>query len=88
VLQASDGGRGARVLDALVEPDRQEVAVLVERLGCRALFLAGKNFVRGRGQEVADLFRDRAVGGIERRQRIGRDGLLRDGHRIGGKRWG
>src|SRR5262249_6478880 len=87
VLQASDRGGGARVLDAFVEPQRQEVAVLVERLGCCTLFLAGKNLVRGGGQEAAELFRDGTVGGIERCQRIGRGGLLRHGHRIGGKRW-
>src|SRR5262249_46256903 len=90
-----DGGRGAGVLEALVEPEWQEVAILVERLGCGALFLAGKNSVRGRGQEVAHLFRNHAVGGIERGQRIDRGGLL--GHSDGllghsggirGKRWG
>ena len=95
VLQASDGGPGARVLDALVEPQRQEVAVLVERLGCRTLFLAGENFVRCRGQKIANLFRNHAVGGIERGQRIDwggllrhSDGLLRHSGGIGGKRWG
>jgi len=95
VLQAGDGGGGARVLGALVQPQRQEVAVLVERLGCRALFLAGKNLVRRRGQKIANLFRNHAVSGIERSQRIDwggllrhGDGLLRHSGGIGGKRWG
>src|SRR5262249_56236684 len=50
--------------------------------------VGGEEFVGGRGQEVAPLFRNCAVGGIERRERIGRDGLLRHGHRFGRKRWG
>ena len=76
VLQASDDRSGTRILDALVEPERREIAVLVERLDRRALFLAGKKAVRLRGQEVADLLGDGAIGGIERCQRIGRGSLL------------
>ena len=66
VLQPSDGGAGARILDAVIEPKRSVVAALIERLGCGALLLVGKNSIRGRGEEVADLFRNRALGRIER----------------------
>ena len=83
VLHAGDDRSGTRILDPLVEPKRREIAVLVERLDRRALFLAGKKSVRLRGQEVANLFRNGAVGGIERCQRIRRGRLLRCGRRIG-----
>jgi hypothetical protein len=53
VLQAGDDQSGACILDALLEPERREIAVLVERLDRRALFLAGKELVRLGGQEVA-----------------------------------
>ena len=68
---------------------RGEIAILVECLDRRALFLARKEAVRLRCQEVANLFGHGAVGGIERCQRIRRGGLLgcgllRRGRRIGG----
>ena len=66
VLEARNGRFRARILDAPVEPKRREIAVLIERLDCRALFLAGKNPVRFRRQQIANLFRNRAIGGIER----------------------
>ncbi len=84
VLHAGDDRSGTRMLDTLVEPKRREIAVLIERLDCGALSLAGKKSVRLGGQEVAKLFCNGAVGRIERGQRIRRDGLLCCGRRIGG----
>ena len=84
VLHARDHGFGAGILDALVEPERREVAVLVERLDRLALLLGGEELVAPRGQEVADLLGDRAVGGVERGQRIRRDDRLDRGLLLGG----
>src|SRR5262249_51146145 len=53
---------------------------LIERLDRRALSLVGENRVGLGREQVANLFRHRAVGGIERGQRIRRRRLLaRDG---------
>ena len=87
-LQACNDGPGARVLHALVEPQGGELAILVECLDGRALSLAGENRVGLGGEQVANFFRRRAVGGIERRQRIGcRRWLARHGG-IGRRRGG
>ena len=73
---------GATVpLDALIEPQGCPVPALIERLYCGMLFLAGENLVGLGGEEVTDLFRNCAVGGIERCQwvrRRRRDGLARN----------
>ena len=87
VLQPSDGGDGARILDSFIEPNRRVVAALVEPLGRGALLLAGKNSIRGRGEEIADLFRKRAVGWIERGQRVNGDRRLRQ-RRVGRRCFG
>src|SRR5262249_58884124 len=87
VLQPSDGRAGARILDSFIEPKRRVVAALVERLGRGALLLIGKNSIRGRGEEIADLLRKRAVGWIERGQRVNRDRRLRQG-RVGRRCFG
>src|SRR5262249_7341930 len=80
VLQARDDGLGASVLHAFVEPQGGEVAILVERLDRRVFSIASENRVVLGREQVANLFRHSAVGGIERRQRIGRRRLLgRDG---------
>jgi hypothetical protein len=65
VLQASNGRGSPRVLDTFVEPKRDVVAALVERLGCGALLFGGKDSIRGCGEKVANLFCDRAVGSSE-----------------------
>ena len=72
-LQVSDDRPGARGFDALVEPDRREIAILIERLDRGALLLGGKNSVRFAGQQVAQLLGDRPVGWIERRERVRRN---------------
>ena len=53
-----------------------EIAVLVERLDRGALLLAGENLVGLGGEQVAHLFGDRPVGGIERGERIDHRGRL------------
>src|SRR5262249_17417356 len=79
-LQARNDGLGGGVLHALVEPQGGKLAILVERLDSRALSLASENRVGLGREQVANLFRHRAVGGTGRRQRIGcRRWLARDG---------
>src|SRR5262249_4746434 len=79
-LQARKDGLSAGVLHAFVEPQGGEVASLIERLDRRALSLVGENRVGLGREQVANLFRHRAVGGIERGQWIRRRRLLaRDG---------
>jgi hypothetical protein len=83
LLKAGNHGLGACVLDALVEPDWGEVSSLIEFLDSRFLVLAGKNLVRGCGQQVANLFCHHPVRGIERGERIGCRSLLGYGRRRG-----
>ena len=62
------------------------MASLVERFNHGAFSFIGEKFVALDREQVVDLFRNRAIGGIKRCQRIGRPGLLaRDG---GVGRWG
>jgi hypothetical protein len=83
LLKAGNHGLGACVLDALVEPERGEVSPLIEFLDSRFLVLAGKNLVRGCGQQVANLFCHDPVCGIERSERIACRSLLGYGRRGG-----
>src|SRR5262249_15662089 len=85
-LQARNDGLSAGVLHAFVEPQGGEVASLIERLDRRALSLVGENRVGLGREQVANLFRHRAVGGIERGQRIRRRRLLARGGGIGRRR--
>ena len=56
------------------------MASLVERFNHGAFSFIGEKFVALDREQVVDLFRNRAIGGIKRCQRIGRPGLLaRDG---------
>src|SRR5262249_46430760 len=83
-----NGGVGGRSAGAFGEPHGGEVAILVECLGGCVFSLASENRVVLGREQIANLFRHRAVGGIERRQRIGRRRLLaRDGG-IGRRRGG
>ena len=85
-LQARNDGLGASILHAFVEPQGGEVATLIERLDGRALSLASENRIALGCQQVANLFRHRAVGGIERGQRIGCRCLLAHDGGIGRRR--
>ena len=75
-LEPCDDGLGARILDALVEPQRKEIAVLVERLDRNTFPLAVENLVAFGEEQVADFFRNGAVRGIKAGQRVGCGGLL------------
>ena len=77
-LQARDDRPGARRLDALVEPQRRQIAALIERFDGRALLLGGEYPVVLGSEQIANLLGDRPVGGIERSERIRRDGGRRD----------
>ncbi len=84
-LHAGDNRGGARIHDALVEPDRREIAALIEGHHRFPLFLDGEELVGLRGEKVADLLGGRAVGRVERGERIRRGrGLGRGCRSLGG----
>ena len=76
ILEAGNHRLAARILHALVEPKRRQIALLIEGLDGRMLLFVGEDAVRFRGQEIANPFRDRAIGGIERGQSVGRPALF------------
>ena len=63
---------GARILRALVEPKRRQIALLIEGFDRRVFFFVGEDAVRFHGQEIANPLCNHAVGGIERGQERGR----------------
>ena len=71
VLEAGNHGLAPRILHALVEPKRRQIALLIEGFDGSMHLFVGEDAVRFRGQEIANPFRDRAIGGIERGQRSG-----------------
>jgi hypothetical protein len=70
--QPFDRRLGARIDDAALEPQRSEIVVLIEGLDDAALFPVREDPIDLGSQEIAHLFGDRAIGRVERCQRIGR----------------
>jgi hypothetical protein len=64
LLKADNHRRRARIRDASVEPKGSEASILIEGFDRLTLTLAGENRIRLGGQEVTNLFRHHAVGGI------------------------
>src|SRR6476659_65510 len=64
VLEAGNHRRRARIRDTSLEPKGSESSILIEGFDRHALTLAGEDRIRLGGQEVTNLFRHRAVGGI------------------------
>src|SRR5215831_14335545 len=62
--EAGNYRRRARILGTPVEPKGSEGSSLIEGFDRHSLALAGENRVRLGGQEITNLFRHRAVGGI------------------------
>src|SRR5262249_59859211 len=71
-LETFDDSPGTRIHDALVEPERREIAVLVERLDGAALLLVTEDPIDLGGKSVANLLGNRPVGGVEGGQGIRR----------------
>src|SRR5262249_61523224 len=69
-LETFDDSPGTRIHDALVEPERREIAVLVERLDGAALLLVTEDPIDLGGKSVANLLGNRPVGGVEGGQGI------------------
>ena len=83
VLEAGNHGLAPRILHALVEPKRRQIALVIEGFDGRTHLFVGEDAVRFRGQEIANPLRDRAVGRIERGQSIRRPVLLGHTRRSG-----
>ena len=77
MLEARDHRFRARILDAVVEPERQQIAAPIECLDGLTLVLVDEELFAFRSQEIANLFCNGAIGGIKRSEWIGwRRGLV------------
>jgi hypothetical protein len=64
LLEARNYRRRARIRNASVEPKGSEGSTLIEGFDRLTITLAGENRIRLGGQEVTNLFRHHAIGGI------------------------
>jgi hypothetical protein len=76
ILEAGNHRLAPRILQAIVEPKRRQIALLIEGLDSRVRLFVGEDAVRSCVQEIANPFRDRAVSRIERGQSVGRPALF------------
>ncbi|HEY5129482.1 MAG TPA: hypothetical protein VIJ35_19725 [Bradyrhizobium sp.] len=76
VLEAGNHRLAPPILDALVEPKRRQIALVIEGFDGRTHLFVGEDAVRFCVQEIANPLRDRAIGRIERGEWVRRPALL------------
>ena len=76
ILEAGNHRLAPRILQALVEPKRRQISLLIEGFDSRMRLFVGEDAVRFCVQEIANPFRDRAVSRIERGQSVRRPALF------------